>query len=80
MSGSLNTFGNNVVASFDNLSHAQFRILYEEVLKERARRLLGKEVLNDCTHAGYRHINLNINLSCFHGRVEIFKSSYEISP
>lgn len=43
MSGSLNSFSDNLKSSFGNLNAARFDELYKEVLKEKAKRLIGKE-------------------------------------
>lgn len=47
MSGNLNSFRANLDTSFDNLGDEQFNALYEEVLKEKAKRLIGKMTANN---------------------------------
>jgi len=45
MSVSLSTFRANISSSFDILTPQQFEALYEEVLKENAKRLIGEKAL-----------------------------------
>jgi hypothetical protein len=77
MSGSLNSFRANIDASFDNLDKHQFHALYEEVLKEKARRLIGEEAAN--SNRSWNEVNLTADLQLSSGHCHIVASTWNLT-
>ena len=77
MSGSLNTFRVNIDASFDNLDPKQFEALWEEVLKEKARRLIGKEAVN--TGMSWKKVGMTADVHVSNGNAHIVASTWDLT-
>ena len=77
MFGSLKPFRNNIGASFGNLSEPQFDALYEEVLKEKAKRLIGEQAAGK-DHL-FRQVGLTATLYLSSGQCHIHSNTWDLS-
>ncbi len=75
MSGSLNSFRANL--TFGNLNSRQFDALYEEVLKEKARRLIGEEALN--TGMSWQEVSLTADLRLSNGHCHVIAQTWDLT-